>query len=417
MKYYLKFIVSTFFSIILISSIAFNYQCNIVQASSKNNNTSINLLGNNPAFTAKDFSNDFNNYAEKNATKIINVNTNQITTFKNSKLENANVVGIVLDNITNKPIPNAKISTSNGYTVKSGSDGKFNIINMPNGNYNWCISANGYHRSNYDNYSINGSDGANIFTFYLDKNKDIYLDHDSLFHYETSIPPEEMLDISKTFSTKSSISLYSMTSYPTLKRYIRVKLSNGTIISVDRQQYLYTVLSSELYNKNYYLNKGLNDLQISNLFVAQALAANTYLEYSLKIYSNHSNCDVCSTTCCQVYDTTKVTQYAINIVSNLFENNSGSYYCPIILHRSKNGGYDYVWGAFFSSCGNQGTKTHSSQPEICAKSCTDLVTGAGGHRYGMCQMGAAQKAKSGYDYNSIITYYYTDCFIGNCRIN
>ena len=49
---------------------------------------------------------------------------------------------------------------------------------------------------------------------------------------------------------------------------------------------------------------------------------------------------------------------------------------------------------YFSSCGGNETITYgSSAPYIRAKSCSDLTSGAGGHRWGMCQMGAAKKQK------------------------
>lgn len=34
-----------------------------------------------------------------------------------------------------------------------------------------------------------------------------------------------------------------------------------------------------------------------------------------------------------------------------------------------------------------------TQPALKAVSCTDIATGAGGHRYGLCQMGATLRAK------------------------
>lgn len=73
--------------------------------------------------------------------------------------------------------------------------------------------------------------------------------------------------------------------------------------------------------------------------------------------------------------------------------------------------YDYIWGAFFSSCSGNGTKDHSTQPALKAVSCTDIATGAGGHRYGLCQMGAALRAKNGDSASNILLYYYTDCRI------
>ncbi|MFQ9479508.1 hypothetical protein [Waltera sp.] len=50
------------------------------------------------------------------------------------------------------------------------------------------------------------------------------------------------------------------------------------------------------------------------------MAANTFLEYALSVYSNHSGKDykVCSSSCCQVYDPTKVTEEAIDATANIF---------------------------------------------------------------------------------------------------
>lgn len=51
-----------------------------------------------------------------------------------------------------------------------------------------------------------------------------------------------------------------------------------------------------------------------------------------------------------------------------------------------------------------------------AVSCTDIATGAGGHRYGLCQMGAALRAKNGDSASNILLYYYTDCRIISCTL-
>lgn len=61
-------------------------------------------------------------------------------------------------------------------------------------------------------------------------------------------------------------------------------------------------------------------------------------------------------------------------------------------------------------------KDHSTQPALKAVSCTDIATGAGGHRYGLCQMGAALRAKNGDSASNILLYYYTDCRIISCTL-
>ena len=57
-----------------------------------------------------------------------------------------------------------------------------------------------------------------------------------------------------------------------------------------------------------------------------------------------------------------------------------------IMYKPSSTTYDYIWGAFFSSCSGNGTKDHSTQPALKAVSCTDIATGAGGHSYGLCQI-------------------------------
>ena len=69
-----------------------------------------------------------------------------------------------------------------------------------------------------------------------------------------------------------------------------------------------------------------------------------------------------------------------------------------------------------ASCSGNGTKDHSTQPALKAVSCTDIATGAGGHRYGLCQMGAALRAKNGDSASNILLYYYTDCRIISCTL-
>lgn len=57
-----------------------------------------------------------------------------------------------------------------------------------------------------------------------------------------------------------------------------------------------------------------------------------------------------------------------------------------------------------------------TQPALKAVSCTDIATGAGGHRYGLCQMGAALRAKMVIPHRIFLLYYYTDCRIISCTL-
>ncbi len=84
------------------------------------------------------------------------------------------------------------------------------------------------------------------------------------------------------------------------------------------------------------------------------------------------------------------------------------------MYTPTSSSYQYVWGAYFSSCYNQGTLSHNGQPALQSKTCTDLLTGYGGHRKGLCQMGAAYMAKSDATYSQIALYYFSNCSIVSC---
>ena len=49
---------------------------------------------------------------------------------------------------------------------------------MPDGKYDWVISADGYETAEYLNYEIDVAGGTNIFTFYLSKDEQIQKDRD-----------------------------------------------------------------------------------------------------------------------------------------------------------------------------------------------------------------------------------------------
>lgn len=299
--------------------------------------------------------------------------------------------------------------------IQTDSDGRFQITNMPSATYDWTIAADGYMKGDYLNYSVDSEGGAVIFTFYIQPDKETFVDREEIFNHEHDADEHSLNAEVNSNSLLTQATTNAMSSTPSLRSYINVYY-NGQVRGIDRQQYLYTVVSSELYDVSWYTARGLTSSQVSNLYIAQAITSNTFVEYTISVYSNHSNYDVCSTSDCQVYDPTKVTQAAINAVSSIFEYINASWYVPLILYRSSGSSYDYVYGAFGSSCNGQGTRTHSSQPALQAKSCTDLATGSGGNRYGLCQMGAAQKAKSGYSATSIVNYYFTNCSIISCRI-
>lgn len=150
----------------------------------------------------------------------------------------------------------------------------------------------------------------------------------------------------------------------------------------------------------------MTNAEITQLYWAQAIAANTFLEYAQSVYSNHTGYDVCSTACCQVYDPAVITQKAIDATAGIFYTVGGEPATVIMFYEPAPNSYNYMWGTFSSDCDNQGTLTHATEPALVGVSCTDIADGDGGHRYGLCQQGAAYLARSGYNAGNILNYCY-----------
>lgn len=350
----------------------------------------------NATFTQEDRDNNFIKYASPDATTTLS--SNSASAMNKSSDGSANVVGVVLDT-ADKPISGATIYANDQKIISTGKDGRFQITNMPNAIYDWKISAPGYEDSHYLNYPVDGSAGANIFKFRLDTDNPTVVDRDDFDHDEQCIPPESSADLDK-----SEVSPLAMSSVPSVKSDVKVLNISGRI---PREEYIAGVVAKEAYAPSWYKQRGLTDAQVLQYYVAQAIAANTFLEYAQSVYSNHgSAADVCSTSHCQAYDPTLVTQVALDAAADIFYTVGGEPSTIVTFYEPTSNSYEYIWGAYFSSCGNRGSLNYSGQPALRAVSCTDLTSGAGGNRYGMCQMGAAQLAKNGYNAGQIIDYYY-----------
>ncbi len=349
------------------------------------------------AYTQNDLSNNFTDYAQEGA------KTSFPAAISENDDEGANVVGIVLDYETEEPICNAEISVNHERLVLTGNDGRFQILDFPDGKYDWHITAIGYCPAEYKNYSVNHFEGTNIFTFYIDKNIAVEKNREDNNLGTQTIPPEIAEGQEAAQNAASRLS-----SVPTINNTVNVYYSNR-VRTVDRESYLQGVVAAEAYQESFYTNKGLSSKQVWQYYCAQAIASNTFVEYAQSVYSNHDNFEVCSTSCCQAYDPTAVTQAVITAVSNIFYTIAGEPAAVVLFYEPERNTYEYFWCAYGSSCDNRGTKTRENTPALQAVSCTDLAKGYGGSRYGMCQMGGAYLAKQGYSAEEILMYYYTDC--------
>lgn len=107
------------------------------------------------------------------------------TTFSGT----SNVVGVVQDFESQSPISGATVSVDGVFTLTTDSDGRFQITNMPDGVYDWNISADGYISSTYSNYCVDHLDRTTIFTFDVSVSRDMSKDRYELHEGQQQVPP------------------------------------------------------------------------------------------------------------------------------------------------------------------------------------------------------------------------------------
>jgi len=218
-----------------VDSVATDYENGSLRSFSNSEDTF--LLHESLAVTQDDLNNNFLEYAEISAT------VSMPTTLQNSSSvssQTTNVVGIVLDYDTELPVSEATISIDGVPVVSTGTDGRFQISNVPSGQYNWSISANDYCSASYTNYSVDPADGATIFTFYINTATPVVKDREiSVAHTcEQTVPPN--------ITDRNSATSHAMSAVPDVSDSVSI-FYNSAVRSVDREVYIYTVLSSELY--------------------------------------------------------------------------------------------------------------------------------------------------------------------------
>ena len=365
-----------------------------------------------PAFTQEDFDNNFQSYAD--VTSTIYASTEKNAAF-------SNVVGVVLDDRDETPIPNATISV-NGITVSTDAEGRFNIFNLPCGNYDWQISADGFGTSTYLGYPVDDLVNANIYQFYLFVNRDFTKTRQVMSGCGVGVD----LDIDQ-LSNDSPDGIIArgnpiLNSPPTVSAEVKVwDRDRDKNLTINRVRYIAQVVASEMYCKSDLLSFGLEDLQADQVLWMQAIASNTFLEYAQSCYSTHTINDVCNTSHCQTYDTTYNSDYVLQLVQKgIFIKNDGDPRTVIAMYKPSNNKYQYIYGAYFRYCKNNGTETYTKadEPALKAVSCTDLFNPGGkqGNLFGVCQHGALYLAKNDYRAGDIIRYYYSNTQTEYCPI-
>ena len=148
--------------------------------------SNVRLLYKKEAFTQEDLNDNFKNYATGESRISLP------KTYLDGAVETANVVGIVLDLQEKTPIEGATVAANGDVLVSTDCNGRFQIVNMPDGKYTWTVTASDYFDAQYKNYFVDHFEGANIYTFYIDDEKSIMKDRDLVHTGVQTVPPENI---------------------------------------------------------------------------------------------------------------------------------------------------------------------------------------------------------------------------------
>jgi hypothetical protein len=201
----------------------------------------------------------------------------------------------------------------------------------------------------------------------------------------------------------------------TLPKNIDVKMNDGSIVTMDLEEYLKGVLPKEI-GASFPMEA----------MKAQAVAARTYTVD----YTGGGKKAICITTQCQVWSSTRyaATDQAVDATKGqvaVYVGSEASYKGKLA------GGY------YAASCGGSTINSEnkwSYRPFLRAKTCIENKTGACsavckttdassntcwgiyGHRIGLCQRGAQSMGKCNKTHIEIVKHYYTDVDIANLAI-
>lgn len=346
------------------------------------------------AFTDDDVAKGFYNYADYDA--VLNFNDPN----------GARAVGVVYDEMTEEYVKNAWVENLElGFKVKTDKNGRFEIQNLPDGEYTWIVKAPGYKGSTYASFPVAKDLGAAIYRFALSSKRSI----NSNLKLEKMAKHEEEVNTEPTTKTTGSgdFSIASThTGWPVIVNFT-VKYNN-VIYRPTMDNYLYYVVASELWAPTSSLYSGMTSAQLLQGFKAQAVTARTYADYITRIYNKHSGYDLCSTTCCQVYNPAYTNQTTIDAV------NGTTNQMLLVIYNWPTFDYDFVEAVFSASClgstkDNEDVWGGTARSYLRGVSCPyDLrPTLDSGHNIGLCQDGAMGYAKNNYTYLQILSHYFT----------
>ncbi len=358
------------------------------------------------AFNDADIQNNFENYT----TTTVNVPLRVISSTLNIAMDTpqiveentADVVGLVYDRQTQKPVQGATVGVKDlGISATTDKNGRFAIGNMPVGQYDLLITAAGFLDSEYKNMPVQDGAGTEIYSLALDKEcavNETYLAPEIMSDVcmdDCSIPVEGDYDAIEALRAEPSGAPEARLYSPPNLMHLIVKYihSDGTYEfhsfgSSNIDEYLYYVVPSEMY---FYTVK-LTQAQQSEAYKAQAVAARTFADYLMRNPKHKdSGTYICSEDTCQVYypyitNTTAIAAVKATSRQILFDN-IGNY---------------RLLTEFHGQC--RGTTTFNGKTVSCTKHALPQIPYA--HNRGMCQSGAVAMALQGKKYTNILSFYY-----------
>lgn len=363
------------------------------------------------AFTDEDIAKGFYNYADYDS----------VHNYYDAN--GGRAVGVVYDELTEEFVKNAWVENLElGFKVKTDKNGRFEVDNLPDGEYTWIVKAPGYKGSTYAEYPVNQIFGASIYSFALSSKRTI----SSNFKAERTMTPDFEADdlaakaekdaaVAAAAAGTGDVSITSTHSgWPVIVNF--TVMYNNVIYSPTMDNYLYYVVANELWAPTSSLYSGISSAAMLQGFKSQAVTARTYADYMTRIYNKHSGYDLCATTHCQVYNPSYTNQTTIDAV------NGTTNQMMLVIYNWPTYDYDYVEAVFSASClgytkNNETVWGGTARSYLRGVPCPyDLrPTLDSGHNVGLCQDGAMGYAKAGYNYIDICGHYFTGVTVKVCN--
>lgn len=138
-----------------------------------------------PALTQEDVDNNYQNYADESATYYFQEG-------KRTVAESVNCVGTVMDIESRIPVSGATIEFNGERKILTDQNGRFQIADLPAGEYNWIISADGYKDAKYLNMRIDNVGSSVVCFLYISTKREHISDHSDVGNHSEYSADDEI---------------------------------------------------------------------------------------------------------------------------------------------------------------------------------------------------------------------------------